>query len=116
MNLPVQGSTDPKDDTNNKEDISPIREIILERRECLHDFQEIDDSLLVCRNCGEAQSINNLKPNWDDPNSIILINIASLPESFSNLAIRFHDLPTYVQSHVRRYYGKNFSHTTRSGG
>tara|TARA_R100001463_G_scaffold74538_1_gene128552 strand:+ start:837 stop:1145 length:309 start_codon:yes stop_codon:yes gene_type:complete len=59
MNLPVQGPVDPKDDHHNDEQISEAGEIVLRRRECLHDWQEISDTTCLCRLCGEAK-------RWED--------------------------------------------------
>ena len=59
MNLPIQGPVDPKDDHHDDEQISEAGEIVLRRRECLHDWQEISETTCLCRLCGGAK-------RWED--------------------------------------------------
>lgn len=102
MNLPIQGSPDPKDDTHNKEDISEVRSKILDQRECIHDFQELGNDLLECRLCGERSRFGDIKPETER----VFITLPGLPGAFQNLYVPRSMLHEYILDHIDRY--KNF--------
>jgi hypothetical protein len=60
MNLWAKETLDPKDDHHEDEQISQAGEVVLRRRECLHDWQEISNSTCLCRICGEAKQWDNM--------------------------------------------------------
>tara|TARA_R100001163_G_C5056134_1_gene192560 strand:- start:440 stop:742 length:303 start_codon:yes stop_codon:yes gene_type:complete len=58
--LPIQGPVDPKDDHHEKEYFSEAGDLLLSQRECLHDWQEVNDTTCYCRLCGKAERWKNL--------------------------------------------------------
>tara|TARA_S200002703_G_C3791280_1_gene244186 strand:+ start:1964 stop:2269 length:306 start_codon:yes stop_codon:yes gene_type:complete len=87
MNLPIQGPVDPKDDHHNDEQISTAGEIVLRRKECLHDWQEISDSTCLCRLCGEAKRLDDMPASNDTVmmkayGITFMVPMDCLPESF----------------------------------
>jgi|TARA_R100000084_G_C4586864_1_gene116505 hypothetical protein len=65
MNLPIQGPVDPKDDTFYKEQISKIGAILLNQKECTHDYQEVGGDLAQCRLCGKRTRWENMPASND---------------------------------------------------
>ena len=116
MNLPITGPADPRDDTHEKEDISPSREILLRRQECLHSFEEEENGLLACRHCGHRERLDESPTDYSNPETTILIKIPAV--SSSSYAIKMRDLSPgfreYVASEASR--GVTRSTTCRSGG
>lgn len=87
-----------EDGTVEKEDISEAQEIILRRRECLHDFYEFGEDLLECRHCGERSRLGST----DTANEGILIKLSALPKA-PTLFIRRKDLPKCILDHYDRW-------------
>ncbi len=63
--LPIQGPPDPKDDHHEDEQISAAGEIVYRQRECLHDWQEINDTSCLCRLCGKIERWDNMPASND---------------------------------------------------
>ncbi len=66
MNFASNDSMDPNDDTFHKEDISPTRETLLRRLECLHTFEEEENGLLACRLCGHRERLDESPTDYSD--------------------------------------------------
>jgi hypothetical protein len=98
LNLPIQGPTDPKDDTFYKEDISDAQETIFRRRECIHDFYEFKEGLFECRHCGERSRLGST----DTANEGLLIKLTALPTAPTRV-IRRKDLPKCILDHYDRW-------------
>jgi hypothetical protein len=97
MNLPIQGSPDPRDDTHNKEDITEIGALLLDQSECVHDYQEIGSDLLECRHCQHRSRFGEIKSDR------IEIKLPSLPGAFQTLFVPRTMLDEYIVRHFDRY-------------
>ena len=115
--LPIQGPPDPKDDHHEDETISAAAEKIYRQRECIHDYEEIVEGLLVCRHCDAAKRIDDRVPaDLDDPNTIVLLRFSALPDAAPTVAIRFGRLPEELQQFYREQSERVRPNTSRSGG
>ncbi len=96
--LPIQGPPDPRDDTFYKEDISEIRETILRRQECIHDFEEIGGDLGQCRHCGERTRFTN-----DICTDRIMIRLELLPKHKQLMYVPRSMLDQCILDHFDRW-------------
>ena len=96
--LPIQGPPDPKDDHHEDEQISEAGEIILRRRECLHDCEEIGGDLAQCRHCGERTRFSNYRGS-----DRIMIRLQMLPKHVQLLYVPRSMLDQVILDHYDRY-------------
>jgi hypothetical protein len=87
MNFWTNESLDPKDDHYEDEQITPSGEVVLRRRECLHDWQEVSDTSCVCRLCGKAERWDNMPARNDTVmmqayGITFMVPMECLPEEF----------------------------------
>ncbi len=105
--LPIQGPPDPKDDHHEDEQISEAGEIVLRRRECLHDFQEIGGDLAECRHCGERSRFTNYRGH-----DRIMIRLTLLPKGHQLMYVPREMLGEAILEHFDRYCPKEESDVT----
>ena len=60
VNLPIQGSPFPEDDHHYDEFFSEAKITLLHQAECIHDFQELNDTFCYCRICDKVERWENL--------------------------------------------------------
>ena len=99
MNLPIQGSVDPKEDTHNKEDITEVKETLFTQRECLHDYQVLGGDLAECRRCGHRKRFTNYRGS-----DRIMVRFEDLPEAFQSVYVPREMLHQYLLDHFDRYF------------
>jgi hypothetical protein len=87
VNLPIQGPPNPEDDTHYDEYFSEAKITLLHQRECIHDYQELNDTFCHCRICGKVERWENLPA--DNSNVLMraegmsfLVPMSCLPEEF----------------------------------
>lgn len=87
-----------EDGTVEKEDISEAQEIILRRRECIHDFQEIGGDLAQCRICGERTRFTNYRGTGR-----VMIRLESLPKGHQLMYVPREMLDQAILDHYDRW-------------
>ena len=91
-------TADPKDDHHEDEQISESGEVVLRRRECIHDFQEIGGDLAECRLCGERSRFSNYRGS-----DRVMIRFTTLPKAHQLLYVPRSMLDQVLLDHFDRY-------------
>lgn len=103
--------SNPEEDHGHDESLSETADLILTRRECIHDFEEIGGDLGQCRHCGERTRFTT--PASSDR---IMIRLELLPKHKQLMYVPRSMLDQVILDHFDRWIGQTSTHTCRSGG
>lgn len=101
--LPIQGPPDPKDDHHEDELISEAAERIFRQRECIHDWQELNETFCHCRICDKVERWSNQPPDnkfvmMKAEGMTFMVPMSCLPEQFQSTIKRLRKMRQEKQS------------------